>query len=433
MRIALKAATAAYALARKSHVENRLNFIETFPPKIRDRILRTEEARRKGQVARTITGKMQGGTVTCIHRSDIVDGVETLHECITEQEVNDTLMVVNASKYQQCDNSSFLKEPLLSDFGYLGDTPNSEAVLEGTYIPPPGTDYFATLLIGHMGYPVGMDSTTCISDSITTEDHVLSWKRAKEYTSAGISGLHFGMFKAQATDPDLAEFDASRRSLMYNTGNIYPRWNDGIDVMLLKATGDTRAHKLRTILLLEADFNMNNKHLSRLGMWQAEKFNGCLAPEQCGGRRDHRSNETCLNSVLICDDSRFRRKTMAICSNDAKGCFDRMVHSVTYICMRRLGIPKFPLLSMFKVIQKLDHHVRTAFGTSENTYGPLSHAGAHPNQGILQGNGAAMSGWTAVSSVIVNTMRDLGFGYSAWSAISKAAQKIWHFQLHSSS
>jgi hypothetical protein len=115
---------------------------------------------------------------------------------------------------------------------------------------------------------------------------------------------------------------------------------------------------------------------------------------------------------------------MAICSNDAKGCFDRMVHSVTYICMRRLGIPKFPLLSMFKVIQKLDHHVRTAFGTSENTYGPLSHAGAHPNQGILQGNGAAMSGWTAVSSVIVNTMRDLGFGYSAWSAISKAAQKI---------
>jgi hypothetical protein len=48
---------------------------------------------------------------------------------------------------------------------------------------------------------------------------------------------------------------------MYNTGNLYPRWNKGIDVMLLKASGITLAHKLRTVLLLEADFNMNNKHL----------------------------------------------------------------------------------------------------------------------------------------------------------------------------
>jgi hypothetical protein len=176
--------------------------------------------------------------------------------------------------------------------------------------------------------------------------------------------------------------------------------------------------------LLEADFNMNNKHLSRLGVWNAEKFQGCLADEQCGGRRYHQSNETSLNSPLICDDSCFRRKAVDICSNDAKGCFDRMVHSVTYICMRRLGIPKFPLLSMFQVIQKLSHHVRTAFGTSEQTYGPNAFAGARPNQGILQGNGAAMLGWTAVSSVIVNTMQELGFGYSAWSAISKAAHKV---------
>ena len=29
--------------------------------------------------------------------------------------------------------------------------------------------------------------------------------------------------------------------------------------MLLKASGDTRSHKLWTILLIEADFNMNNK------------------------------------------------------------------------------------------------------------------------------------------------------------------------------
>jgi hypothetical protein len=159
-------------------------------------------------------------------------------------------------------------------------------------------------------------------------------------------------------------------------------------------------------------------------MWNAEKYPGCLAMEQGGGRRHYSSSEICLNSILICDDSRFKRKAMAICSNDAKGCFDRMVHSVTYICMCRLGIPKYPLLSMLQVIQKMTHHVRMAFGDSEESYGPHAYAGNHPNQGILQGNGAAMAGWTAVSSVIVNTMRDLGFGYSAWSAITAEVQKI---------
>jgi hypothetical protein len=52
MKTALSEAYAVYKLAKKSHnVENRLSFIETFPPDIRDRILRTEEARRKDRVA----------------------------------------------------------------------------------------------------------------------------------------------------------------------------------------------------------------------------------------------------------------------------------------------------------------------------------------------------------------------------------------------
>jgi hypothetical protein len=79
---------------------------------------------------------------------------------------------------------------------------------------------------------------------------------------------------------------------------------------------------------------------------------------------------------------------------------------------------------MFHVIQNLTHHVRTAFGDSAETYGPHAYTGLHPNQGILQGNGAAMLTWTAISSVIVLAMRSLGFGYNSWSAISRAVLKI---------
>jgi hypothetical protein len=103
-------------------------------------------------------------------------------------------------------------QPCIPTFGYLGDSPNSEAVLEGTYVPPPETNYYGALLRGHMNYPPGMDNSKCLPDKVTTTDHEGNWKRPKEYTSAGLSGLHFGMFKSAAKHSDLVQFDAARRS-----------------------------------------------------------------------------------------------------------------------------------------------------------------------------------------------------------------------------
>ena len=152
-----------------------------------------------------------------------------------------------------------------------------------------------------------------------------------------------------------------------------------------------------------------------------------IAPEQAGGRQHHRSNETSLNSVLTCDDSRFRRKAMALCSNDAKGCFDCIVHSIAYICMRRFGIPRAALLSMFQTIQTMKHYIRTAYGDSNKSYGP-NIPPAIPYQASLQGNGAAGMSWTSVSTPIVDSMRSLGHGYSATSAISHAPTAMVCFE-----
>ena len=44
-------------------------------------------------------------------------------------------------------------------------------------------------------------------------------------------------------------------------------------MQLLKRSQDYRANKLRTILLLEADFNMNNKKLGKEAMEIAERLN----------------------------------------------------------------------------------------------------------------------------------------------------------------
>jgi hypothetical protein len=94
---------------------------------------------------------------------------------------------------------------------------------------------------------------------ISLDDHIKGWKRAWEKTSSGISGLHFGMFKAHLQVPALAALDASMQSVAYSTGYSYTQWKKGLDVQLLKKNKDHRAEKLCTILLLEADFNQNNK------------------------------------------------------------------------------------------------------------------------------------------------------------------------------
>ena len=72
--------------------------------------------------------------------------------------------------------------------------------------------------------------------------------------------------------------------------------------MLLKSSGNTQSDKLCTILLIEADFNMNNKKLSHEGMYLAKKYK-LIAPEQAGGHHNHKANETVLNSCLIHDNS----------------------------------------------------------------------------------------------------------------------------------
>ena len=139
---------------------------------------------------------------------------------------------------------------------------------------------------------------------------------------------------------------------------------------------------------------------------RSAKALGCIAAEQAGGCKHHKANETVLNSRIILDDSCFHRKAMANYSNNAKGYFDHIVHSVAYICLCKFGIPPQSLHSMFTVIQKMTPHICTAVGDE------------HPYMGALQGNGTAGTVWTTVSSVIIHTMKSLGFGYHTCTAIT---------------
>ena len=78
-------------------------------------------------------------------------------------------------------------------------------------------------------------------------------------------------------------------------------------------------------------------------------------------------------------------------------------------------MPKNAVSSCIETLQNLEHHIRTAFGDSDQFYKGSS---LRPPQGLVQGYGSAPTGWALVSSPIIEMMRSQGFGYTDWSCIS---------------
>ena len=280
--------------AKKRHKEERVAFLESLPKKDRQRFIQTEQQRALGRIAKAVTGKLANSGVIKVEYQGAV--------CTTRLEVETALLTVNAAKYRACEDTPFLNEPLLSEFGLTNDTEATQQVLNGTYQCPEGTDKYAALLLKHLSRPPLNPNATPFTPrtSITVADHVNGWKKAKERTSPGKSGLHFGMYKAHLKRPVLAALDASMRSIAYMTGFAYKRWKQVVDVALLKRKKDFRAEKLRTIALMEADFNMNNKALGNDTM-KAGESQRIFTRDNYGGRHGHQACEVALNSRLTYD------------------------------------------------------------------------------------------------------------------------------------
>ena len=157
-------------------------------------------------------------------------------------------------------------------------------------------------------------------------------------------------------------------------------------------------------LLIEADFNLNNKYIGRDMLCKAEKAL-LLANEQYGSRKRKTAILHALNKRLTFDILRQQKKGSAICSSDLKSCYDRIVHSFAALAMRRAGAAESATVSMFKTLQKLRHKVRTAFGDSDESFGGENWRDLEALMGVGQGNGAGPVIWAVISTVFFDTLR----------------------------
>ncbi len=97
--------------------------------------------------------------------------------------------------------------------------------------------------------------------TITKEDWKIQWKGKQESTSSSELGLHFGHYIAGCNSNHSAYFHALKATLVVKRGVVLGRWSCGLSVMLEKVFGCALITKLRSIFLMEADFNATNKIL----------------------------------------------------------------------------------------------------------------------------------------------------------------------------
>ena len=142
------------------------------------------------------------------------------------------------------------------------------------------------------------------------------------------------------------------------------KWNAG------KILGNYNAQKLRIILLFKADFNANNKWLGQAVMMNAETLE-LLADKQYGSWQHKAAILQCLDKGLIYDILWQGKRPVALCSNDAKSCYDQITLLAAALSLCQLGATIPVVQSMVKMIHRMQHHICTAYGDSQQAAGRM--------------------------------------------------------------
>ena len=361
-----------------------------------------ERSRTMHRRVKRVIGKDQMAALTMV---EAPVGPNGEWEEVTDQSgIEQACIEENRRRFTQCTDTPFFTTSLYQEVGPLGIGPAAEQILAGTYQPPKDIDEHTKTFLAGLKARVPKNAW---QPSISTTDYQNGWKKIRENTAAGHSGLTFSHCKGGAVHERIADFEAAFASIPLKSGYAYKRWKTGIDVEIPKKANSFRTDKLRTIVLLEADFNFGNKVISRRIAQTAEMY-GSLAPEQYGSRKGHRATECALNKRLTLDMLRVLRWPGALCSNDLKSCYDRIAHAVASLCLQGQGVSKSEVVCMLGTIADMEHHIKTAYGISERTF--KSEIWAVPLQGVYQGNGAGPIIWAVVSTPLLSTLREAGYG-----------------------
>jgi hypothetical protein len=93
------------------------------------------------------------------------------------------------------------------------------------------------------------------------------------------------------------------------------------------------------------------------------------------------------------------------------------VNFVAKICLQRVGVHPNTCHVMLGTLQQMQHYLKTAYSTSNISYGCIQ----IPLQGVLQGSGAGPSIWMFITVPLINMLRTQGFRFRTQNLLTEEA------------
>jgi hypothetical protein len=100
---------------------------------------------------------------------------------------------------------------------------------------------------------------------------------------------------------------------------------------------------------MDAEYNMNNKLLGKRLLAHAEKA-VAVSEDQHGSRKNHKAQLAILIKQQLMDTLRVQHRCGAIAMNNAKGCYDRIVHTVAILVLMSFGLNHTVAQILFQVL-----------------------------------------------------------------------------------
>lgn len=325
------------------------------------------------------------------------DGLEYVQEA---EELESFILDRNQQHFQQANNTPLADENLehllfdRANYTYSERwLQDDEWILKQTQIPQ-----YATPWLLELRKPLVKDPIPALFDPISAEDFIKGWRKSREKTAPGKSGLHGGMYKTITRSERLTEYFRWHLSLPFLAGFTLDRWRTVIDYVLPKEDNNFRADKLRIIQLLELDLNFTLKTIWSRRIMSHLEADAVLNDGQFGFRRGRSCHQMIMQRLLSIDLATQRRLSISLLDVDAQAAFDRLIPYICILQNRRIGSSTNICKFLFKVLTEARHYVQTAFGISANFY---EGSNKNPLNGSAQGSGSSSSLWTINFDVLL--------------------------------
>ena len=270
------------------------------------KLSRHAKQRETGLKIRRVNKKLKKGFV---HKFVITDPLTGAVTAVEDKQGMEALSEeTNTLRWTACEISEFMHDPiLLEDIGMCCEGPEIEAVLNGTYEPPEHLTEATKRVLRSLAQPEVIKNNPMPTVEITLESHQWAWQHVKEATASAPQTLDFSHYIAASFETTCAELDLILREAPLQYGFAPDAWNPMADCFIPKKEEELLPDKMRTICLMDASYNMNNKWYGRAFMQHNEAL-GTLEDEQEGSRKDHNCPECVLKKILCCDVMRQLRR-----------------------------------------------------------------------------------------------------------------------------